>query len=220
MLTFAEEILLLALDDQKGTLKPLPVQALKFALSGALLLELALSGRIDTDPQTLKIIRTEPTGTPLLDEALTCLREEETPQDVSHWLKKIATRFQDLEERVLDLLVEKGVLKIENRKILWVFTTRRYPMIDGREVREVRSRLQELITSDAIPDPRDAVLVGLVNACQLFEDLFTEEELQILQPRIENLARLELIGREVNQAIMETSILIMESMAFSTSGIV
>jgi hypothetical protein len=87
-------------------------------------------------------------------------------------------------------------------------------------VREVRSRLRDLIESDAIPDPRDAVLVGLVHACNLFEDLFTEEELRRFAPRIRDLARLELIGREVNQAITKVSMILTESMSASISGIV
>jgi len=220
MLTFAEEILLLALNDQKGALKSLPHQTLKLALSGAFLLELALSGHIDTDLETLRVIRTTSTGNQLLDETLVRLQEPQSLHPASYWLKEIARNMPQMKERVLEALVENGVLKVENHKILWVLTIRRYPMVDGREVQEVRSRLRDLITGDTLPDPRDAVLVGLVHACYLFDDLFTEEELQLFAPRIENLARLELIGREVNQAIANASTIITESMSASISGVV
>lgn len=220
MLTFAEEILLLALDDQKGAFKPLPPQTLKLALAGAFLLELALSGHIDTDPATLRVIHTNPTANPLMDEILDRLHPSPTLHPTAYWLKEIAWDIPQIEQRVLETLVEKNILKVENHKILWVFTIRRYPMMDGREVREVRSRLRDLIESDAIPDPRDAVLVGLVHACNLFEDLFTEEELRRFAPRIRDLARLELIGREVNQAIAKVSMILTESMSASISGIV
>ncbi|MCW7754230.1 GPP34 family phosphoprotein [Desulfobotulus sp. H1] len=220
MLTFAEEILLLALDDQMEAFMPLPPQVLKLALSGAFLLELAISGHIDTDLETLRVIRTTPTGNPLLDEALVLLQKSQGLHSTGYWLKELVWNMPQKKERVLQALVEKGVLKVENHKILWVFTIRRYPMMDGKEVQEVRSRLRDLITGDAIPDPRDAVLVGLVHACHLFENLFTREERQLYAPRIENLARLELIGREVNRAITNASIAFAESMSASISGMV
>lgn len=206
MLTFAEEILLLALDDKKGTIKPLPTQAMKFALAGALLMELAMLDRIDTDLQTLKVIKTEPTGDVLLDEVLRKLQDTQAEQSTSYWLNELAWQEIDLQEQVLGRLVDKGVLKLEDRKILWVFAVRRYPMMDDQEVQEVRSRLQKVITTGDIPSPRDAVLIGLVNACQLFDQVFEEQELVRLQPRIAELAKLDLIGREVARAVNDISL--------------
>ena len=47
MLTFVEEIVLLALDDKSGKFVDLPPLALDQALAGAALLELAFQNRID-----------------------------------------------------------------------------------------------------------------------------------------------------------------------------
>lgn len=212
MLTFAEEILLLTLDDKKGTFKPLPAQALKFALAGALLMELAVNNRIDTDMQTLRVVDAQPTGDPLLDETLALLQTTRTDQPAGYWLGELAWRHRDLQERVLQRLVDKGVLKVVDRKVLWVFAARRYPLMDDREVKEVRARLRDLILGADIPDPREAVLVGLVNACGLFDGIFTEEELPRVRPRIAQLAKLDLIGREVNRSINEISLAVAAAM--------
>jgi golgi phosphoprotein 3 len=212
MLTFAEEILLLALDDQKGTIKPLPAQAMKFALAGALLMELALADRIDTDLRTLKVVDAKPTDDALLDEVLNLLQTAKTDQSTQHWLNELAWQCQNMQEQVLQQLVDKGVLKIEDRKILWVFAMRRYPLMDDREVKEVRTRLRDLILGNDIPDPREGVLVGLVNACGLFDDIFTEDELARVRPRIAQLVKLDLIGREVNRSLNEISLAVAASM--------
>lgn len=214
MLTFAEEILLLALDDKKDTIKPLPIQAMKFALAGALLMELAMLDRIDTDLQTLKVIKGDPTGDVLLDEALRKLQGMREEQSTSYWLNELAWQETDLQEQVLGRLVDKGVLKLEDRKILWVFAVRRYPMMDDQEVQEVRSRLQKVITTGDIPSPRDAVLIGLVNACQLFDQVFEEQELARLQPRISELAKLDLIGREVARAVNDISLAVASHISY------
>ena len=203
MLTFAEEILLLTLDDKKHDFRPMPREAVHTALAGALLMELALADRIDTDLNSLMVVNIEPTGDPLMDEILLRLQGDKTGHSAAYWLREVAWNTENLRERVLQGLVDKGVLKVEDRKILWVFARRRYPLIDDREVKEVRSRLRELISSRDIPDPREAVLIGLVNACSMVDTLFTEEELPGVMPRMTELAKLDLIGREVDQSIGE-----------------
>lgn len=202
-LSLAEEIYLMALDDEQGVLKPLPAEALNYALAGALLMELALENRVDPDLSELNVISPEPTGDPLLDDTLAEIRQSSAPKPVSFWLKHFAGQSGSIEERVLARLIQKKILKQENRKILWVFETRRYPMIDNREVKEVRARLRDLITSNEIPDARDIVLISLCNACRLLHDMFPEKEYEKLRPRIENLARLDLIGQEISRAIRE-----------------
>ncbi|MFO7727837.1 MAG: GPP34 family phosphoprotein [Desulfonatronovibrio sp.] len=201
MLTFAEELLLLALDDKKGVIKSLPCHSMRFALTGAMLMELAMDDRIDTDLDTLQVINPEPTGNQLLDEFLERLKNSEVPRNTEYWLSELAWNTENLQDRTLQQLVDKGILKLEDRKILWVFARRCYPLIDDREVKEVKTRLRELILSRDIPAPRDAVLISLVQSCNLFNEIFTEEELERVMPWITNLAKLDLIGREVNQSI-------------------
>ena len=67
MLTFAEEILLLMLDDEDGTFLPTRTSAVEYVLAGAVLLDLAFANRIDTDERQLLVIDSTPTGNPMLD---------------------------------------------------------------------------------------------------------------------------------------------------------
>ena len=80
---------------------------------------------------------------------------------------------------------------------------RRYPLLDNHEVKEVKTRLRELILSKDIPDPREVVLITLGNACRLLDDLFTAEEYEQVRSRITTLARLDLIGQEMAKSIRE-----------------
>jgi len=203
MLSFAEEIFLFALDDREGSIKPLPVSALEYALPGALLMELAFLDKIDIDLKCLQAVNSEPTGNALLDNVLRQIEMKGESQPTSYWLSFFAGQAKQIQERVLAQLIAKGILKTEDKKILWVFKTRRYPMIDNHEIKEVTARLRELILSDEIPNPREAVLVSLVDACRLFDDLFSAEEYDRVQPRIKALAKLDLIGQEITKSIRE-----------------
>lgn len=203
MLSFAEEIFLLALDDKQGIIKPLPVSSLDYALAGALLMDLALQDRIDTDLTSLSVTDPKLTGDPILDDALRELQQSAQPQPTNYWLKHFADQSRHIQERVLARLIQKGILKQENRRILWVFEVRRYPLMDNHEVKEVKARLRDLILSDDIPEPREVVLINLGNACRLLDDLFTPAEYEKVRARITALARLDLIGQEMAKSIRE-----------------
>jgi len=203
MLSFAEEIFLLAIDDREGSIKPLPVSALEYALPGALLMELAFLNKVDIDLQSLRVVNKEPTGNTLLDDIMRQIESKSDAQSTSYWLSFFAGQAKQIQEHILARLIARGILKTEDKKILWVFKTRRYPMIDNREIKEVTARLRELILSDEIPDPREAVLVSLVDACRLFDDIFSAEEYERVRPRIKALAKLDLIGQEITKSIRE-----------------
>lgn len=202
-LSYAEELYLLALDDQKGVIRVVPSYALDYALGGAILMELALANRIDSDLSTVEVISPKTTGDALLDTVLHELSEVPELHPISYWLKVLASQAGEIEKRVLESLIRKGILRQENRRVLWVFEVRRYPLVDNREVKEVRTRLQELISGTDIPDARDVVLVSLGSACRLLNDLFSPAEFEELKPRIKSLSRLDLIGKETYEAIRE-----------------
>jgi hypothetical protein len=200
-LTFVEEIALLALDDETGALRPMPVMAFSYALAGAVLCDLAMLNRIDTDPQQLVLLSREFTGDPILDRALARIVNTATPLRVSGWLSQLAEDSRNIEAAAFDRLVERGILRRADKKILWVFGVRRYPTIDNRERTEVRTRLAELILGDDLPDPRDAILISLLIASQLADRIFAGPQYRARDERMATLAKLDLVGREVAASI-------------------
>ena len=213
-LTLVEEVLLLALDDATGDLRPMPVMGLEYSLAGALLADLALAERIDSDPQQIIVLSSEPTGDPLLDEPLATLAASTGPLPVAHWLRVLAGEAQSLENAARARLIARGILREEKRKLLWVLGNRRYPTADDRELVEVRTRLSALILGDDLPDPRDAILIGLLTASRLLNHLFPEAAIQAREGRIATLARMDLVGREVSTAV-EAIVKLISSSALS-----
>jgi golgi phosphoprotein 3 len=204
MLSFAEEIYLLSLDDVTGKITSYSEEiSLSYALIGAVLCELSLNNKIDTDLEHLYIIDDKPTGNIILDEVLSILGESKSNMPVSYWLKILLSNAAETEDLVLNQLIEKGILKRVEERIFWVFHTRRYPIIDNVEIKNVEERLREIILGDEIPDPRDAILISLVYACNLFEEILSPKERKRSEKRIQSLAKLDLVGREVVDMIKE-----------------
>ena len=70
MLRFAEEIILLLLNDNDGRFAPVSRWSLDYALAGGVLMDLALENRIDTDLENLILVDAAPVGDSLLDPTL------------------------------------------------------------------------------------------------------------------------------------------------------
>ena len=198
MITFAEETLALLLDDRTGAFLPIGKYALEHALVGGVLMDLAFANRIDTDPEKLMVIDPTPTGNPALDRVLERINESGDSRNTAQWLEILSAELgEDIQQQVLDSLIERGVLERREEKFLWVFRTRRYPMIDGRMQREARQRVVGVLFSGDIPDPRDIALICIADACGLLKTVFGESELDEVSARLEQLRKMDLIGREL-----------------------
>ncbi len=202
MLRFAEEIVLLLLRDDDGKFVPVPATSLQHALAGAVLMDLALENRIDTDPENLVLIDSTPVGDSLLDPTLAKIAAGEQ-RDARYWVEQSARQADDIREEALARLIERGVLEQHEERFLWVFRSRRYPMIDGSAEREVKLRIMGVLLSDEIPDPRDIVLICLADACGILRQLMPKRQLEGVRDRIEQVRKLDLIGQAMAQAIQD-----------------
>ena len=96
-LTIAEEILLLVIDEESGKIQDrLPVHSLRNAVAGALLMELTLSNRIDSDLHQLFVTDQTPLGEPVLDRALARIVADGQRRPISHWVGLFAEEYDSL----------------------------------------------------------------------------------------------------------------------------
>ena len=203
MLTLPEEVILLVLDDESGSLLPIPQRTLDSALAAGALMELSLRERVDSDLDSLWIVDSTPIGEPYLDRLLEWLAESEVQQDAEAWIQRMSEESGAIQEAALARLVERGVLREEEKRFLWMFESRRYPIIDGKEEREVKLRIMGVLFSEEIPDPRDVALISLVDACRLFEELLGARELARVRDRIAVVRKLDLIGLAMQAKVRE-----------------
>ncbi len=203
MLRFAEEMMLLMLDDEGGKFIDVPTVSLEHALAGSVLMDLALERRVDTDPKQLFVIDPTPTGDDLLDPTLARIVQAEETHDCGHWIKASAVHADEIRERALDRLVERGILRREEDRFMWVLPTRRYPIIDNKTVREVKLRIMEVLFSDEIPDARDIIIISLSDVCGILRSLLSSRELKTTAQRVDQVRKMDLIGREVSETVWD-----------------
>jgi hypothetical protein len=201
MLRFAEEILLLALDDETGRLHPLPPKALELALAGALLFELSFQDRLDTDLSSLRVMDWNPTGDALLDRALAALRAERGLLSLQQSLARVALVTPELIEPLIQSLETKGILTRREKRILWKVQEVTHPEKDSGEESAVRERIRRVVLEDQMPEPRDVVIIALVEACQLQRIVFTPAELEKCHSRLQEIAKMESLGASLITSI-------------------
>lgn len=159
----AEDLLLLLLDDEKGTTSSwVSVQTV---LGGAVLAELALRGlvTVEEEPSAWRSAKVHPTGgaadDPVLDGALATVAEK--PRAASDLVDRLGKGLQDtLAER----LAERGVLEREDSKVLGIFSRTRWPAADTERETEVRRTLAAVLLEGQEPDERTRALVALLRA--------------------------------------------------------
>ena len=205
----AEELILLMLDEQSGYLEMVPGWDFSCVMAGAVLADLALEDRIDTDLTTLYLVDSSPTGDHLLDPTLVEIAESEETQDAQYWIERNTTRSDEIVASTLDRLVERKILDYQTGGF-WglsrsVSRSGTYPTADLQARREAKARVLNVILNDVIPDPRDAILVALMHTCGGFKLVLEPEDYEEKLERIEMIAKLDLIGRTVAEAVKNST---------------
>ena len=205
MLRIVEEIIMLLLRDEDGRFLHVPNWSMDYAIAGGVLMDLAMENRIDTDLENLMLVDATPVGDSLLDPTLTEIEEREK-NNTRFWVEHTAQNAYAIREEALSRLIALGILEPQEDRFLWVFRSRRYPMIDGQAQREVKTRIMGVLFSDEIPDPRDVMIICLADACGIFGELLSKEELAQASARIDIVRKLDLIGQAMSKAIYDIEV--------------
>ena len=159
----AEDLLLLLLDDRKGTISG---SYTRTALGGAVLVELALAEAVTVEEKK-KVWRsakvyaeTTPRSLdPVLERARATIAEKErSAQDLVDRLGK------GLDDELAERLVQKGILERRDGRILGLFPVTRWPAVDSAHEEAVRRSLTAVLVEGAEPDARTAALIALLQA--------------------------------------------------------
>lgn len=116
-------------------------------------MELALHDRIDTDLHQLFVVNAAPLGEPVLDDALARIVADGGNRPTSHWVGIFAEDYDSLQPRLLGRLVERGILERREERLLWVFGSRRYPVVEGLPLRDVKRRIMDVQVRTSIGSP-------------------------------------------------------------------
>ena len=206
----AEELILLMLNEQSGYLEMVPGWSFSCVMAGAVIADLALEDRIDSDLNRMYLTDPTPTGDNLLDPTLKEIVESRETSDTQYWIERTAGRSDEIVETTLDRLVERKILDYESGGF-WglsrsVSRSGTYQTADLQIRQEAKARVLSVILNNDIPDPSDAILIALMHTCGGFKLVLSPEDYEEKLERIETLSKLDLIGRSVASAVRDSTL--------------
>ncbi len=217
-LNLAEELLLLGLDVESGELILSVTTSLPYGLAGALILELHNLNKIEYKDGKITVQDDSAIGDKVLDDALHLISSAPEYQEIKYWIKKIVSTFTDIIDKLINNLVEKGVLKKEERKILWIIPVDTYPINDPLPTVHTRLRIREIVLEDTQANQKDLALLSLVKATNLIDELFLKDEKKQAANIINDLINNEQIGKAVLDINSEITAIIASSVAGSVAA--
>ena len=215
MLRFSEEIILIALNNELGVFYPLPERSLDFALSSALLMELVLMGRISDDLDSLEVLDDSPTGDQFLDCVLGIILKEQSDFSLKNILNTIAIQGLEIKEYLINDLIEKGIIKREIVKFLWIFNRNRYRVLDDTSEELEKKRLRDIVLCGKKPNQKDMVLLSLVDACRLYHAIFEKKKIKSVKVKVRELIEQEDLSKAISRTLSKVQIALASVVASS-----
>ena len=208
-LSIPQEFILMILNEQTGYFHQVEGWTLNCATIGAVLADLSLKSRIDTDEESLILLDSTKTGEPALDLCLAEIASDPDPHEPRYWIERLAVHSDDIIDAMLKHLVKSEILTYHEGEFYttnhcaWHAELHQYPKSESVG-RYIKSRIEEVIFTDIIPEPRDSLIIGLLNACNITQFIFDLDEGN--EKRIELVCTMELINRVLSTAVKQVAI--------------
>jgi hypothetical protein len=198
-LILAEQLLLLFLDDEKGS-----DQASwggDPGLAGAILLDLTAERALTEDDGDLVAAPGAAPDHPLLAAAHGVIETSHKRRNAKRWVGRLPKELKPLRERTAERLVEHGILTEERRKLLGLFPSTRFPEADPGPERELRERLRAVLLTERQPTPQDAMLIALLMPYDQIERLVPRDRRKDARQRAKEVAEGGAAAKAVDETI-------------------
>jgi Golgi phosphoprotein 3 (GPP34) len=215
-LLLAEELLLLSLDDEKGSNQAR--SSLGPGLGGALLIELTEMGALRVDGEGNLVAGGPRPEDPILGEVLDAVAAADRPRGAKHWVHQLPGQLKPLRQRLAERLVDRGILDEERKALLGMTVSRRYPEQDPAPEQALRERLLGALTGDGEPGPRDAELICLLRPFELIAKNVPREHRKEAKRRAKEIADTGPVNSAVSQAVAEVQAAITVAIAASAAA--
>jgi golgi phosphoprotein 3 len=215
-LTLTEKMVLLALDN-KGWFGS-SENSIKFGLTGAILFELVILGRLELKDNIVCVINPDPTGDVLLDRIFNHIKSSKKTRSYRGWIQNIVYKKMLIRKTILKSLIEKKVIKKEEFSLLWVFYQFKYPILDAGIKESIRQDLYEKIMKGGPLSDEDAMFIIVMDTCKMVRKNFLQFDNYIKvrrrikeitafdNPKTDRECLLKILHYSINRAIVASNV--------------
>lgn len=172
-ISIAEQLYLIMLDDDEGRLLAAAEKSHIYGLLSAALFDLVIAKKLALKDSKVKVVGPADTANVMLDKVLQHVDGDATFTEL---LPKMYDAFKDIHEDLDALLVQRGILKREETKLLWIPLSERMGNANYAFEQEIRNRLKALVLTDAKPTHSFMILLSLIYDCNILGEVFTDKD--------------------------------------------
>jgi len=200
-LKLSEKLLLLAVDDEKGTMVSDQIH-LHYSLAGALILEMTLSERIGLIDDRVVLQNSGATKDPIINEIIALIQKSSKRKKINYWVSKIGQKGGKFQKETINNLISKGILRKQEDKILWIIPYNKYPTVNAKPENEIRRELRDIVLHGQQPNQENLMLLGLTQASNLIKEIFpNKEHRKTAKIKIKELTSESKVSKAVDSAI-------------------
>ncbi|PXY03087.1 hypothetical protein DF185_03070 [Marinifilum breve] len=201
-LNLVDQLTLLALDDEKGSFI---ADSFSFAygLAGAVILELSLQKRIEVEGKKIKVKSKETCGDALLDYFLDKIKHSKKQRSIQTWVETIGEKFSYIKDETLAKLIDEGILKKEEKKILWIFNVDKFPAKNAKPENLLRKRLNDILLNDSDIEIQEIMLISLIDMCELNHEVYGKERAKEYKKKIKDIIEKGQLSSSIGKAVKE-----------------
>ncbi len=202
-LSILEKITLIALDDDTGKWVTDSMR-LNYALAGGVLLQLTQKNKIELVDNKVNVLDNSPTDNFLLNDAMKLI-EGITNKKAVNVVYKLARLTRKLKDGIVADLMSKGILKEQEGKVMWLFPTTHYPMVDSTLENRVKAELIDIVDNNHSAQNEDNLfLLSVLLNCNLEKEVFgNKANKKKITTRIEELTAENSVGGATSQALIQ-----------------
>lgn len=199
-----KDLLLLLTDDDSGR-HLVDNSTLELVLGGGLLIDLANLDRIAVSEAsgvfrraTVTVTDPSPVDDEILNQALAACAER--PRSASDLVARLG---KEARLPILERLAGRGILRMEQGRVLGMFPSTRWPADDSRHELEVRQGLFRVLVSGQEPNSSQAALISLLASVDRIPKVVTDSGVSAseLKKRAKTIAAGDFAGEAVADAI-------------------
>ncbi len=148
---------------------------------------------------------------PILHEAMLALVKAKKPKRLQHWVRRLGNNR--LRNQLANRLVDRAILKKEKRRFFGVFSFITHPEVNTAPELEIRKQIRSVLLEGTEPNEEHLILLSLIKACNLINEVFVKEERKTTKKRIDELVKGQAVEKAVSAATAAVNAAIYSSVA-------
>ena len=211
------QLLLLALNNQKGSVIMSAQQALPFGLAGAVILELYQQQYIDMQHNIIVKTDKPAPAVPILAQSLEQLFGKRPEMKIKKSVERLSGSRLKLHRKIQNELVQMGILQVRAKKFIFI-PYKRYPELNPLPELDIRENIKSIVLHNSVLNEKTHALLSLIRACNLVNEIFARENRKNAKKRIKELVKQEPVGQNITKVVQEINAAIAGAVVASTAA--